>query len=108
LASKAINLQTIKGVADTKFSFATAKITGLDLVGGMDSPKKTSLFSASELKVDTVKFERLKNLSIESVRIVAAKGVLHHKSDGRWRYVDDLSTFLTGSGASAQKKSIAK
>jgi hypothetical protein len=104
LAAKAVNLKSIKGDADTQFNVATANITGLDLVGETGSPKKASLFSASELKIDTVKFERLKNLSIESARIVAAKALLHHKKDGRWLYIDDLNTFLTGSGASAQKK----
>ena len=104
LASKAVNLKSIKADADTQLSVATVKITGLDLVGQAGSPQKDSLFSASEVQVDTVKLERLKMLSIESARIVAAKGVLHHKNDGRWRYIDDLAAFMADSGSSAQKK----
>ncbi len=104
LASKAVNLKSIKGDAATQFSVATAKITGLDLIGQAGSPEKDSLFSASEVQVDTVKLERLKTLSIESARIVAAKGVLHHKNDGHWRYIDDLTAFMADSGSSAQKK----
>jgi hypothetical protein len=56
------------------------------------------------VQVDTIKIERLKKVSIESVRIEAAKGVLHHKNDGRWRYIEDLAAFLTDSRSSAQKK----
>ena len=104
LASKAVNLKSIKGDADSQFSVATAKITGLDLIGETDSPENASLFSASEVTVDNVKLERLKQVSIESTRIVDAKGVLHHKSDGRWLYIDDLTTFLADSGSSAQRK----
>ena len=103
LASKAINLQAIKGAADTQFSVAAAKITGLDLVGQTDAPKESSLFSSSEVQVDTIKIERFKKVSIESVRIVAAKGVLHHKNDGRWRYIEDLAAFLADSRSSAKK-----
>ena len=104
LASKAVNLKSIKADADTQLSVATAKITGLDLVGQAGSPQKDSLFSASEVQVDTVKLERLKMLSIGSARIVAAKGVLHLKNDGHWRYIDDLAAFMTDSGSSAPKK----
>ncbi len=104
MASKTVNLKSIKGEADTQFNVATAKITGLDLVGQTGSPENASLFSASEVQVDTVKLERLKKVSIESARIVTAKGVLHHKNDGRWRYIDDLTTYLTGAESSAQKK----
>ena len=104
LASKAVNLKSIKGDADSQFSVATAKITGLDLIGETDSPENASLFSASEVTVDTVKLERLKQVSIESALIVAAKGVLHHRNDGRWLYIDDLTTFLADSGSSSQRK----
>jgi hypothetical protein len=104
LASKAVSLKSIKGDADSQFSVATAKITGLDLIGETDSPENAALFSASEVTVDNVKLERLKQVSIESTRIVDAKGVLHHKSDGRWLYIDDLTTFLADSGSSAQRK----
>jgi hypothetical protein len=104
LASKAVNIKAIKGDADSQFSVATAKITGLDLIGKTGSPENASLFSASEVTVDSVKLERLKQVSIESVRIVAAKGVLHHKSDGRWLYIDDLTAFLADSGSNSQRK----
>jgi hypothetical protein len=104
LASKAVNLQAIEAHADTQFSVAAAKITGLDLVSQTDAPKASSLFSSSEVQVDSIKIERLKKVSIESVRIEAAKGVLHHKNDGRWRYIEDLAAFLTDSRSSAQKK----
>ena len=104
LASKAVNLKSIKGDAKTQFSIAAAKITGLDLVGQTGASEKASLFSASEVQIDTVKLEQLKQVSIESARIVAAKGVLHHKSNGRWRYIEDLTTFLADSGSGAQKK----
>ena len=104
LASKAVNLQAIKADTDTQLSVATAKISGLDLVGQTDSPEKASLFSASEVQVDTIKIERLKKVSIESARIEAARGVLHHKNDGRWRYIDNLSAFLTDAGSSVSKK----
>jgi len=104
LASKAVNLQAIKADADTHFSVAAAKITGLDLVSQTDAPEESSLFSSSEVQVDTIKIERLKKVSIESVRIEAAKGVLHHKNDGRWRYIEDLAAFLADSQSSAQKK----
>jgi outer membrane protein OmpA-like peptidoglycan-associated protein len=103
LASKAVNFKSIKGDAATQFSVATAKITGLDLVGQTGSPEKDSLFSASEVQVDSVKLERRKILSIESARIVAAKGVLHHKNDGRWRYIEDLAALMADSESSAQK-----
>jgi hypothetical protein len=104
LASKAVNLKSIKGDADSQFRVATAKITGLDLIGERGLPENGSLFSASEVTIDTIKLERLKQVSIESARIVAAKGVLHHKSDGRWLYIDDLTTFLADSGSSSQRK----
>ena len=104
LASKAVNLKSIKGDADSQFSIATVKITGLDLISETGSAENASLFSAAEVTVDTVKLERLKQVSIESARIVAAKGVLHHKSDGRWLYIDDLTTFLADSGSSSQRK----
>ena len=104
LASKAVNFKSIKADADTQFSVAAAKITGLDLISQTDAPKESSLFSSSEVQVDTIKIERLKKVSIESVRIVAAKGVLHHKKDGRWRYIEDLAAFLADSRSSAQKK----
>ncbi len=104
LASKAVSLKSIKGDAGSQFSIATAKITGLDLVGETGSPENGSLFSASEVTVDNVKLERLKQVSIQSARIIAAKGVLHHKSDGRWLYIDDLTTFLADSGSSSQRK----
>jgi hypothetical protein len=104
LASKAVSLKSIKGDANTQFSVATARITGLDLVGQTGSPQKASLFSASELQVQTVKLEQLKKVSIESARIVAAKGVLHHKNDGRWLYIEDLTAFLADSGTSTSKK----
>ena len=104
LASKAVNLKSIKGDADTQFSVAAAKITGLDLVGQTDAPKESSLFSASEVQADNVKLELLKKVSIESVRMLAANGVLHHKNDGSWLYIDDLTTFLADSGSSTQKK----
>jgi Domain of Unknown Function (DUF748) len=106
LASKAVNLKSIKGDADSQFSVATAKITGLDLIGETGAPENASLFSASEVTVDNVKLERHKQVSIQSVRIVAAKGVLHHKNDGRWLYIDDLTTFLTDSSSSAKRKSL--
>jgi hypothetical protein len=104
LASKAVNLQAIKADADTQLSVATAQISGLDLVGQTGSLEKASLFSASEVQVDTTKIERLKKVSIESVRIVAAKGMLHHKKDGSWLYIDDLTTYLADAGSSAGKK----
>ena len=104
LASKAVTLKSIKGDAATQFRVATAKITGLDLIGHTGSPKKASLFSAAEVQVDTVKLERLKNLSIESARIAAANWVLHHKKDGRWRYIEDLRAFLADSSSGAPKK----
>jgi len=104
LASKAVNLQAIKADADRQFSVAAAKITGLNLVSQTDASKESSLFSSSEVQVDNIKIERRKKVSIESVRIEAAKGVLHHKNDGRWRYIDDLAAFLADSGSSAQKK----
>jgi hypothetical protein len=34
---------------------------------------------------------------------VAAKGIFHHKSDGRWLFIEDLTTFLADSGTGAQK-----
>jgi hypothetical protein len=104
LASKTINLKSIKGDINTQFSVATAKITGLDLIGETGSPENASLVGASEVTVDTVKLERLKQVSIESARIVAAKGVLHHKKDGGWRYIEDLTTYLADSRLSAEKK----
>jgi len=104
LASKALSLKAIKGDAARTFSVAAAKITSLNLVGQAGSPEKDSLFSAAEVQVDTVKLERLKMLSIESARIVAARGVLHQKNNGRWRYIEDLAVFLADSRSSAQKK----
>jgi hypothetical protein len=104
LAAKAVNLKSIKAAADSQFSVATATITGLDLIGETGSSENASLFSASEVTVDAVKLERLKEVSIESARIVAAKGVLHHKSDGRWLYIDDLTTFLADSGSSSNSQ----
>ena len=104
LASKAVSLKSIKGDAKTQFSIASAKITGLDLVGQTGSPEKASLLSATEVQVDTVKIEQLKQVSIESARIVAARGVLHHKTNGRWRYFEDLTTFLADSGTGTQKE----
>jgi len=104
LASKAVDLKSIKGDPDSQFSVATARITGLDLIGKTGSSENASLFSASEVTVDTVRLEQLKAVSIESARIVAAKGVLHHKSDGHWLYIDDLTTFLADAGSSSQRK----
>jgi hypothetical protein len=104
LASKAVSLKSIKGDAKTQFSIASAKITGLDLVGKTGSPEKPSLLSAAEVQADTVKLEQLKQVSIESARIAAAKGVLHQKKDGSWRYIEDLTTFLADTGASKQKE----
>ena len=104
LASKAVNLKSIKADADWQFSIASATITDLDLIGETGSSGNASLFSASEVTVDTVRLERLKAVSIESARIVAAKGVLHRKSDGRWLCIDDLTTFLADSGSNAQRK----
>ena len=112
LRSKAVSLKSIKGDADTQFSVATAKISGLDLVGQPDAPTESSLFSAAEVEVNTIKLERRKQVSIESARIVAAKGILHHQSDGRWLFIEDLTTFLADSGTGApkplQKKTAAK
>jgi hypothetical protein len=103
LASKAVEFKSIKGDAGSQFSVAAAKVTGLDLSGETNSPESAALLSASEVTVDNVKIERLMQVSIESARIVAAKGVLHHKSDGRWLYIDDLTTFLADFGSSAQR-----
>ena len=104
LASKAVDLKSIRGDADMQFSIAAAKITGLDLIGETGSPENASLFSASEVTLDNVILERLKQVSIESARLVAAKAVLHHQNDGRWLYLDDLTTFLADSGSSSQRK----
>jgi hypothetical protein len=104
LASKAVNLKSIKADADKQFSIAEANITGLDLIGETGSPEEASLISASEVTFDTVKLELFKRVSIESARIVAAKGMLQHKSDGRWLYIDDLTTLPGDYGSSSQKK----
>jgi hypothetical protein len=104
LASKAISLKSLKIDSDAHLSVATAQITDLDLIGETGSVEDAALFSASEVTVDAVKLERLKQISIESARIVAAKAVLHHQSDGRWRYIDDLTTFLADSDSSSQRK----
>ncbi len=104
LASKAVSLKSIKGDADTQFSIVTAKITGLDLIGQTNVPKEGSLISAAEVQIDTFQLEQLKKVSIGSARIVAAKGVLHHKKDGRWRYIEDLKAYLADSGSGAQRK----
>ncbi|MGW8301110.1 MAG: DUF748 domain-containing protein [Desulfobacterales bacterium] len=104
LASKAVNLQAIKADADRQFSVAAAKITGLTLVSQTEASKESSLFRSSEVQVDTINIERLKKVSIDSVRIEAAKGVLHHKNDGRWRYIEDLAAFVADFRSSAQKK----
>jgi len=104
LASKAVTLKSIKADAGKQFSVTAAKITGVDLVGQTNAPKDGSLFNAAEVQIDTVKLEQLKKVSIGSARIVAARGMLHHKNDGRWRYIDDLTTYLADSGTGAQRK----
>ena len=105
LASKTINLKSIKADANRHVSIAEAKITGLDLIGQTEPAENAPLFSASEVQIDSIIFEQLKKLSIQSARIVAAQGVLHHKSDGRWLYISDLESFLADSDRSQKKPS---
>ncbi len=104
LASKAVTLKSIKADTGKQFSVTAAKIIGVDLIGQTNAPKDGSLFSAAEVQIDTVKLEQLKKISIGSARIVAARAMLHHKKDGRWRYIDDLTTYLADSGTGAQRK----
>jgi hypothetical protein len=104
LASRAVDLKSIQGEADGQFNVAAIKITGLDLATKPGSSEKTSLFSASELTVDTVKIEHLKKVSIDSARIVDAKGVLRHKSDGGWLYIEDLPANTADPASRAKRK----
>jgi len=104
LAAKAVNLKSVKGDINTQFNVATTKISGLALVGETDSSENASLLGASEVVVDAVRVKGFKQVSIESVRIEAARGTLHHKKNGGWRYIDDLTAYLAESGLSAEKK----
>jgi hypothetical protein len=104
LTTKGVDLKSLKADSDLHFSVATARITGLELIGETGSAENAPLFSASEVIVDTVKLERLKQLAIDSARIVAAQAAAHRKSDGRWRYIDDLTSFLADSGLSSQRE----
>ncbi|MGD2186442.1 MAG: DUF748 domain-containing protein [Desulfobacterales bacterium] len=103
LKSKTINLTSITGDADTQFGVAAVKITGLDLVGEVGPPKKTSLFSAAEVLIDTIRLDQLKKLSIDSARITNAKGWLHRKSDGSWMHMNALKASPALSGTAPHK-----
>jgi len=94
VASKAINLKSIKVDADRHIGIAETKITGLNLIGQTEPAENASLFGASEVQLDSLTLEQLKKASIKSARIVAAKAMLHQKNDGRWLYISDLEGFL--------------
>ena len=105
LASKTINLKSFKADTDTHVSIAEAKISGLNLIGQTEPVENDSLFSASEVQIDSIILDKLRKLSIQSVRIVAAGGMLHQKSDGRWLYINDLESFVADSDRSQKKPS---
>ncbi|MEJ2099944.1 MAG: DUF748 domain-containing protein, partial [Desulfobacterales bacterium] len=105
LASKTINLKSLKADTDTHVSIAEAKINGLNLIGQTEPAENASLFSASEVQIDSITLEQLRKLSIQSARIVAAEAMLHQKSDGRWLYINDLESFAADSDRSQKKPS---
>ena len=81
-----------------------ANITGLNLISHANAPGEDSLLSIAEMQMKAVKLEQLEMASIESVHIVTARGTLHHKEDGRWRYIDELQAFLTDPSTKAPRK----